>query len=120
MKLEAPENENYAAVVVSITRTVPLENCDNVVGTPLLGFQAIVGKDTQVGDLGIVFPAEVQLSNDYASRNNLHRHGHLNASPEVKGYLEDNGRVKALKFRGHRSDCLFMPLSSLAYAVDDE
>lgn len=115
MKLLEPENGNYAAVVVSIKNIVPLEGCDNVVGTPLLGFQAIVGKETQPGDLGIVFPAETQLSEEYARRNNLHRHGDLNDNEGAKGYLEDNRRVKAMKFRGHRSDCLFMPLSSLSY-----
>jgi hypothetical protein len=118
-RLQAPENANYAAVVVSITRIVPLENCDNIVGTPLLGFQAIVGKDTEVGDPGIAFPAEVQLSGEYARLNNLHRHGNLNDDESAKGYLEDNRRVKALKFRGHRSDCLFMPLSSLAFTGAD-
>lgn len=119
MKLQLPENANYAATVVAITRIVPLDNCDNVVGTPLLGFQAIVGKDTQVGDLGIVFTAETQLSGEFAWANSLHRHAELNKDPEAKGYLEDNGRVKALKFRGHRSDALFMPLSSLAYTGVD-
>jgi hypothetical protein len=115
VKLELPENANYAATVVAVTRIVPLENCDNVVGTPLLGFQAIVGKDTEVGQLGIVFPAESQISGEYANVNNLHRHPELNQDKTAKGYLEDNGRVKALKFRGHRSDCLFMPLSSLDF-----
>lgn len=47
MKLAKPENENYAATVVSIHAITPLEGSDNIVGTPLLGFQAIVGKNTQ-------------------------------------------------------------------------
>lgn len=115
MKIEPPENPNYAAVVVAIKKINELEGCDNVVGTPLLGFQAIVSKDAKVGDLGIVFPAESQLSEEYARRNNLHRHGNLNDDEGAKGYLEDNRRVKAMKFRGHRSDCLFMPLDSLEY-----
>lgn len=116
MKLNEPQNANYAAVVVSIKSITPLENCDNVVGTPLLGFQAIVGKDTQVGDVGIVFPAETQLSEEYAHYNNLFRHGSLNRDEGATGYLEDNRRVRAMKFRGNRSDCLFMPLSSLDFA----
>src|ERR1044072_4555199 len=109
------ENENYAATVVTIKAINPLENCDNVVGTPLFGFQAIVGKETQIGDIGIVLPAECQVSLEYAAANNLHRHSELNNNPEKTGYLEDNRRVKAMKFRGHRSDCLFMPLESLAW-----
>jgi len=66
MKLLEPENSNYAAQVVEIKSLTDLAGCDNVVGTPLLGFQAIVGKDTEQGDLGIVFTAETQLSEEYA------------------------------------------------------
>lgn len=119
MKLEAPKNQNYAAVVVSIKSIVTLENCDNVVATPLFGFQGIVGKNTQVGDIGIVFPAETRLSPEYLSENNMYRHSELNRDESQKGYIEDNRRVKAVKFRGHRSDCLFMPLSSLDWTGVD-
>lgn len=115
MKIQEPENPNYAAVVVSLRAINTLENCDNVVGTPLMGFQAIVGKDSQVGDLGIAFTAETQLSDEFAKMNDLYRHDDKNLHPGKKGYLEDNRRIKAMKFRGHRSDCLFMPLSSLSY-----
>lgn len=118
MKLTAPDNANYAAVVVKIKTITPLENCDNVVGTPLLGYQAIVSKDTAVDDMGIMFPAESQLSEEYTRLNNLFRHSDLNEDHEAQGYIEDNRRVKAMKFRGNRSDCLFMPLSSLSFAAD--
>lgn len=120
MHIDAPENANYAAVVVKIATIVPLAGSDFIVGTPLLGYQAIVGKaTTNVGDLGIVFPPECQLSENYCYENNLYRHQNLNRDPLGKGYLEDNRRVRAMKFRGHRSDCLFMPLSSLAYTGAD-
>lgn len=115
MKITQPENSNYAAAVVRVTSITPLNGMTNVVGTPLLGYQAIVSKDVKVGDLGLVFPAESQLSLEYAAKNNLHRHGNLNKDEGIKGYLEDNRRVKAMKFMGHRSDCLFMPLTSIAY-----
>lgn len=119
MKLAPPKNPNYAATVVAVKSITPLANCDNVVGTPLLGYQAIVSKDTEVGDIGIVFTAETQLSDEFAQVNNLYRHAEKNNRPDQKGYLEDNRRIKAMKFRGHRSDALFMPLSSLAYAGSD-
>lgn len=119
IKLDTPENENYSATVIRITVINELENCDNVVGAPLLGFQAIVSKDTKVGDLGIVFTAETQLSEEYVKENNLYRHAELNKDSTKTGYIEDNRRVKAMKFRGHRSDALFMPLSSLEYTGID-
>lgn len=115
MKLDAPVNENYSATVIRIAVINELEGCDNVVGAPLLGFQAIVSKDTKVGDIGIVFTAETQLSEEYVKQNNLYRHSELNKDAEKSGYIEDNRRVKAMKFRGHRSDALFMPLSSLDF-----
>lgn len=118
MKLETPINANYCGTVVKIKNIIPLEGCDNVVGTSIFGFQAIVSKDVQVGELGIVFPAETQLSYDYCHYNNLHRHGDKNLDQGVKGYLDDNRRVRAVRFRGHTSTCLFMPLSSLDWTSE--
>jgi hypothetical protein len=122
MKLTTPANPNYSAVVVALPAPNELHGCDNIVGVQALGFQAIVGKDTAQGTVGVVFTAETQLSDEYARVNDLHAHAHLNATPDAKGYLGDNRRVRAIKLRGHRSDALFMPLASLAFTgvdVDD-
>jgi hypothetical protein len=115
MTFPAPRNKNYCATIVKVKAIVPLQNCDNVVATNFFGFQAIVNKETQVGDYGILLPAEVQLSDDFCKNNNLYRHSEKNKNKDEKGYLEDNRRVRAIKFRGHRSDCLFMPISSLEW-----
>lgn len=122
MKLQEPKNSNYAAVIVKIERLVPLVSdgaskldCDNVVGAPLLGYQAIVSKDTEIGTIGVVFTAETQLSEKFTKENNLFRHSELNKDKDKAGYIEDNRRVKAMKFRGHQSDALFMPLDSLNF-----
>ncbi len=115
MHLTEPENKNYAATVVKINETHELQGCDNVCGTVLFGLQAVVGKDTAPGTMGVVFPAETQLSDEYTKTNNLYRHSDLNGDESKKGYLEDNRRVRAVKFRGHRSDCLWLPIESLSY-----
>lgn len=119
MKLKEPENRNYAAQIVKIEHLNKLENSDNLLGAPLLGMQAIVSKDTEIGTVGVVFVAGTQLSDEYASRNNLYRHHEFNENKEKTGFIEDNRRVKAMKLRGNRSDALFMPLSSLAYTKVD-
>lgn len=119
MKLTEPANANYAAVVVRLPKLLDLAGCDNLLGAPLLGFQAIVSKDHNQGDIGIVFGAECQLDADYMSVNGLYRHSELNKNPEAKGYIEENRRVRSIKLRGHRSDCLFMPLDSLSYTGID-
>lgn len=119
MAFTAPKNPNYACTVVRLTAVNDLAGCDNIAGAPVLGFQAIVGKDRQPGDLGVVFTAETALSEEFARANNLHREPELNQDPGEKGYLERNRRVRAIKLRGHRSDALFMPLESLAYTGYD-
>jgi len=114
-KLKSPENENYAATVVTITKLIKLENCDNVQHTVIFGNYVIVGKDVQLGDRGMYFPAETQLSKEFLYHNDLYKHNTLNKNIDKKGYFEDNGRIKCLKFRGHRSEGLFMPLESLDF-----
>lgn len=119
MKLKEPENLNYAAQIVRISALNPLENSDNLLGAPLLGMQAVVSKETEVGTIGVVFVAGTQLSEEYAAKSNLFRRHELNEDKDKTGFIEDNRRVKAIKLRGNRSDALFMPLSSLAYTKVD-
>lgn len=111
--IETRGNENYAATIVWVRHLEPLEGLDNLAGLRVLGFQALVPKDTPIGSLMVVFGAETQLSESFARVNNLHRHVALNHDMNVAGYLEDNRRVKAIKMRGHRSDALALPLDAL-------
>lgn len=114
-KIAPPANPNYAVTVVAIQTLNPLDGCDNVSGSVFFGYQAIISKDHAPGELGVFFPAEVQLSEEFVRVNNLFRKPEQNADPTQKGYIEDNRRVKAMKFRGHRSDGFWLPLSALNY-----
>jgi len=115
MKIEAPENDNYAARVVELKTINQLDNCDNVVQAVFDGYKAIIGKEHQPGELGVYFSAETQLSEEFASYNNQFRDENLNRDKTKSGYLENNRRVKALKFRGHESNALWFPIDSLEY-----
>lgn len=117
--MNPPKSPNYCATVVAIRALTKLPNSDFLQGVPLFGLQAIVGLDAKVGDIGIVFPSECQLSTEYSTYNNLYRHNTLNRDPDAKGYLEDNRRIRAIRLRGNRSDALFMPLESLAFTGYD-
>jgi len=112
MKLEIKDN-NYSAIVVEIDNLVKLENCDNVQHAIIMGNRIIVSNDTKVGDIGIFFPVEAQLSKDYCSFNNLYRDKEENEDNSKVGYFEENRRIKCVKFRGNKSEGLFMPLSSI-------
>jgi len=120
MSIKKPVNENYCATVTEIKTLVPLENCNNVVGAIIFGNQVIVGKDTQIGDRGIFFPVECELSKEFLSNNNLYRHSELNVDKTKKGYFEDSGRVKCIKFRNHKSEGIFLPLESLSFTNHKE
>ena len=113
MKLNKPKNSNYAAIVVEISKLVPLENCNNVQAAIIFGNQVIVDKSVKIGDKGIYFPLECQLSKEYLSANNLYRKKELNLDQTKAGYFEENGRIRCVKFRGNKSEGLFMPLHSL-------
>jgi hypothetical protein len=115
MKIKEPKNQNYAAIVVEIKTLIPLEKCDNVCGAIIMGNQVVVSKDVKVGDIGLYFPLECALSKEYLSNNNLYRKPELNVDPKQKGYFEENGRIRCVRFRGHKSEGLFMPLISLEF-----
>lgn len=119
MKIEPPKNANYSAQVVRVGTVVNLPGLDQLVGVPVLGYQALTTKGVEVGDLRIAFTAETALSEEYAKWNNLHRDETLNRDAAEKGYLERNRRVRAIKMRGHVSNALLMPLKSVAFTGVD-
>lgn len=119
MKIKEPKNLNYSAIVVEIKTIIPLEKCDNVAGAIIMGNQVVVSKDIKVGDIGLYFPLECALSKEYLSNNNLYRKPELNVDPEKKGYFEENGRIRCVKFRGHKSEGLFMPIESLINVIEN-
>ena len=120
MKLNKPNNPNYCATIVEIKKIVELDNCDNLQGAIIMGNQVIVDKSTKVGDVGIFFPLETQLSHTYLHYNNLYRHEEKNINIENKGYFEDNGRVRCVKLRGNKSEGIFMPLKSLEFVLGED
>jgi hypothetical protein len=109
------KNENYCATIIRIHSLHDLEGLDNLVAVRAFNYQALVSKDHQIGELGILFTAETKLSDELCKSNNLYRKGELNKDPDKVGYMEQSGRVRALKLRGHLSTALFLPLSALSY-----
>ena len=113
--MESPRNPNYCATVVAIKNLLPLDGCDNLLATTIFGNQVLVGKNTAIGDIGLYFPVETQLTPEYLGANNLYRHSELNTDKTVKGFFEDNGRVRCVKLRGHRSEGFFSQLNTLDF-----
>lgn len=81
------------------------------------GETIVVGKDTVDGELGLYFPCELQLSEQFAKANDLVRRKDENGNT-VGGMFEENRRVRAQKFRGVKSNGFWCPLSYLAHFGD--
>lgn len=118
MNLKKPINENYAATAVALRTFVKLEGCDNVVHTMLFGNHVVVGKESYFGQRGLFFPTETKLSHEFLHNNNLYRDSTLNKDTTIKGYFEQSGRIKCMKFRGHKSEGFFIPITSLLFIAD--
>lgn len=103
---------NYSAVVVKITNLRPHTNADRLVCTNIFGNNIIVGKETKVGDLGLYFPLESQLGEEFARANDLIRRKDENGKT-AGGMFDDNRRVRAQTFRGEKSEGFWIPIESL-------
>lgn len=113
MRLEVTE-ANYAAQVVKVGNLLKLEGADRLEGIPLFGMQALTAKGgVSVGGIGILFPTECQLSENYCKKNNLYSTQLLNEDTNQKGYISEKRRVRAIQLRKHNSNCLFMTMKSL-------
>lgn len=105
----------HCGYVVQINELNPHSNADRLQIATIFGASVIVGLDTKIGDLGVYFPIDLQLSEEYCAQNNLIRKKDENGN-NVGSYLDPNKRnIRAMKLRGEKSEGLFMPLESLAY-----
>lgn len=105
----------HCGYVVQINELNPHSNADRLQIATIFGASVIVGLDVQIGDLGVYFPIDLQLSEEYCAQNNLVRRKDEFGN-NVGGYLDpDKRNIRAMKLRGEKSEGLFMPLESLRY-----
>lgn len=116
---------SYQALIAPIApRKHP--NADRLQLGVVQGHQVVVGPDVTAGTLGVFFPADGQLSHEMCAANNLYNEsalrelGALEFSPPPYGFFDIKRRVRSQKFRGEKSDGLWLPLSSLAWTGHTE
>ena len=108
----------HCGYVVKIEHIRKHENADRLQVATFFGNDTIVDLSVKVGDLGVYFPVDLQLSEEYCVHNNLVRKKDENGN-NIGGFLDpDKRNIKAIKLRGEKSDGLFMPLKSFAYCYD--
>lgn len=107
------------AIVAAVTAVMEIPGADKIQVAVVLGEQVIVSKDVGVGYVGVFFPVDTQLSEEYCYENNLSRHGAENKNPEKLGFFDSNRRVRAARFLKVKSEGYFAGLESLSYVVDN-
>mgnify|MGYP004637921805 CR=1 FL=1 len=104
----------HCGYVVKITELRKHSNADRLQVATIFGNSVIVGMDTHVGDIGIYFPVDLQLSEEFCQVNDLVRRKDENGNA-AGGYLEPGKRnIRAMKLRGEISDGLYLPITCLA------
>ena len=108
----------HCGYVVKVTELRKHSNADRLQVATFFGNDTIVDLSTKVGDIGVYFPVDLQLSEEYCTKNNLVRKKDENGN-NIGGFLDpDKRNIKAIKLRGEKSDGLFMPITSFAYCYD--
>lgn len=103
----------YSGYITRLKNVHKHPNADRLLLAECFGNQVIVSTDYTEGQLGVYFPSDGQLCQEYCEINNLLRKKDENGN-NIGGYMDERRRVTAVKLRGEKSDGLFMPLTSLA------
>ena len=105
----------YCAYITKIKNIRKAPNSDRLYLCEVYGENCIINDTFNEEDLYIYFPADGQLSEEFAVNNNL-----IRKSDGTGGFLDPNKRnVKIIKLRGNISNGIILPLSSLQYTGYD-
>lgn len=105
----------HCGYIVEVKELRLHSNADRLQIATFFGNDTCVGLDVQIGNKGIYFPSDLQLSEEFATVNNLVRKKD-DAGNNIGGYMDPSKRnVQAIRLRGEKSDGLFLPLSCLEY-----
>jgi len=100
------KESNYLARVMQIDNVVEIPGARTLQKT-IIDFQEVaISKDIKVGDIVVYFPAGAQIDHEYLSATNSFAKKELNSDPEVSGYFNSKGLVKAINLmKGQIKSC---------------
>lgn len=104
----------HCGYIVKVEHIRPHSNADRLQIATFFGNDTIVDLKVKEGDIGVYFPSDIQLSEEFCNVNDLVRRKDENGN-QCGGYLEPGKRnVRVIKLRGEKSDGMYLPLTSLA------
>ena len=110
----------YCAYVTALKNVRKHPNADKLLLAECFGNTVCVDLSYSEGDIGIYFPTDGQLSEEFACENNLLRKKDEFGN-NIGGYLDPEKRnITAIRLRGEKSEGLFLPLSCLEYCYKNK
>lgn len=104
----------YKAIICELRHVRPHSNADKIQLATVYSNQIIISLNNEQGQLGIFFPTDGQLSEEFCEANDLI--GYTDENGERKGgYFDHKRRVRAQNFRGEKSEGFWMPISCLEF-----
>lgn len=108
----------YKAYITTLKNVRKHPNADKLLLGDCFGNTVCVSLDYTEGMVGVYFPTDGKLSEEFCAQHNLIRKKDENGV-NIGGYLDPEKRnITAIKLRGEKSDGLFMPISCLDYCFD--
>lgn len=108
----------YQAIICTLDEVSPHPNADRLALAKVLGsHEIVVGIDSQPGQVGVYFPTDGKLSEEYCIQNDLYPRFDPETGNKIGGGMFDpkNRRVRAQNLRSVKSDGYFTELETLAY-----
>ena len=114
-------DNTHTAIVASLGTEYPIKGADfiHAIDVQINGVTiatVVTGKNHTTGELGIYFSPDLQLSEEYCDANNLvAKFDENGVKIPGSGFFDEKRRVRAQRFKGAKSEGLWMPLSSLEF-----
>lgn len=105
----------HVGYIVKIEHLRPHTNADRLQIATIFGNDVVVDLNVAIGDIGVYFPSDLQLSKESCEINDLVRRKDENGN-SCGGYLDpDKRNIRPIKLRSEKSDGLYLPIKCLDY-----
>lgn len=110
---------SYQAIIAPLTNVRAHSNADKLRLATVKGYQIVVGLENFEGEMGVFFPCDGQLSEEFATANDLIQKTDPVTGERSGGYFAKNRRVRSQRLRKEKSDGFWAPLRILEFTGVD-